>query len=219
VADSQPVTADALLLVAHRAGNDLRRLAAAEQARADLVEADVHVRRGRLEVRHLKAAWPLPLLWDRWYVVDGRGPRLLLDDVLDAAAPGTRFLLDLKGPSPRLGRLVARAILAHGPERIMVCSRTWSHLRAIPAGVTTIRSLGSRSQLARFARLRAPGAGVAVNARLLDAATVANLRRTAPRLLAWGVPDAAAAHRLLSLGVNGLILDDLELLQRLRHHA
>jgi glycerophosphoryl diester phosphodiesterase len=43
------------LVVAHRAGNDLARLRAALDAGADLVEADIHAFRGRLEVRHHKA--------------------------------------------------------------------------------------------------------------------------------------------------------------------
>ena len=41
-----------VLRVAHRAGNDLDRLVVALDGGADLVEADVHLRRGRLEVRH-----------------------------------------------------------------------------------------------------------------------------------------------------------------------
>ena len=36
------------LLLAHRAGNDLERLRLAESAGADVVEADVHLHRGRL---------------------------------------------------------------------------------------------------------------------------------------------------------------------------
>ena len=53
-------------VVAHRAGNDLGTLRRAEALAIPLVEADVHLRRGRIEVRHLKTLGPLPVLWDRW---------------------------------------------------------------------------------------------------------------------------------------------------------
>ena len=47
------------LLIAHRAGNDPAHLRAAEAASADVIEADLHLWRGRLELRHLKTAGPL----------------------------------------------------------------------------------------------------------------------------------------------------------------
>ena len=172
--------------MAHRAGNDLHRLAAAQAVGADFVEADVHVHRGRLEVRHLKALGPLPLLWDRWYVTDGRQPRLLLEDVLAAASPGTNLLLDLKGPSPRLVPLLRRMLAGRARESVTVCSRTWSHLRSARDGQTVIHSVGSRLQLARYSRLRTPGVAVAVNQALLDRRTVEELRRRVPTILAWG---------------------------------
>ena len=59
------------LLVAHRAGNDPRSARAAAQAGADLVEADVHLRRGRLELRHPRRIGPV--LWDREGVALVRG--------------------------------------------------------------------------------------------------------------------------------------------------
>ena len=55
-----------LLAIAHRAGNSLAGLREANRLGADVIECDVHAYRGRLEVRHLKTAGPLPFLWDRW---------------------------------------------------------------------------------------------------------------------------------------------------------
>jgi glycerophosphoryl diester phosphodiesterase len=52
------------LRVAHRAANDPDALAAAAAAGADLAEGDVHLRRGRLEVRHAKSLGPLPWHWE-----------------------------------------------------------------------------------------------------------------------------------------------------------
>ena len=62
-----------LLAVAHRAGNSLSGLQRARELGVDVVEADVHLRRGRLEIRHLKTLGPLPWLWDRWESQVGRG--------------------------------------------------------------------------------------------------------------------------------------------------
>jgi hypothetical protein len=51
--------------IAHGSGNELGLLRRAEALGLPLVEADVHLHRGRLEVRHRKTAGPLPALWDR----------------------------------------------------------------------------------------------------------------------------------------------------------
>src|SRR4051812_45642760 len=96
-------------IVAHRAGNDLDLLRRAESVRPRLIEADVHLFRGRLEVRHLKTLGPLPVLWDRWYLAPPGTPRLELHQVLAAAGPETALMLDLKGGA-RLARRVAGAL-------------------------------------------------------------------------------------------------------------
>jgi hypothetical protein len=204
------------LLVAHRAGNDPALVGPALAAGADLVEADVHVARGRLELRHEKALGPLPLHWDRWYVRRPRDRPVALEDVLAAAPRGTAFLLDLKGPSPRLAGLVRRAVRVHASGPVWVCSRTWSHLHALRGDddLRVLRSIGSRVQLARFGTLRRPGDAVAIRARLLEAGMAGPLADV-PTVLAWGATDLATAQRLLAGGASGLILDDLALIARL----
>ena len=94
------IAMSAPFVVAHRAGNDLGILRRAEALAPRLVEADLHLRRGRVEVRHLKTLGPLPLLWDRWRLAPGWRPRLELPALLEAAAPGTELMLDLKGHDP-----------------------------------------------------------------------------------------------------------------------
>jgi hypothetical protein len=69
-------------LVAHRAGNDLARLRHAEDLGIPLIEADVHLFAGRLEVRHLQTVGPLPIFWDRWALAPPWAPRLLLAELL-----------------------------------------------------------------------------------------------------------------------------------------
>jgi hypothetical protein len=141
----------------------------------------------------------------------------VLEDVLAAAPRGTPFLLDLKGPSPRLAALVRRAVRAHASGPVWVCSRTWSHLHALrgDGDLRVLRSIGSRAQLARFGTLRRPGDAVAIRARLLEAPGTAEALADVPTMLAWGATDDATARRLLAGGASGLILDDLALIARL----
>jgi hypothetical protein len=162
-------------VVAHRAGNDLALLRRAEAAGAWLVEADVHLRRGRLEVRHLKSVGPL--LWDRWYLAPLGTPRLELAALL--AAAGGPLMLDLKGRDPRLSRRLAADLECASPRvPVTVCSRSWRLLEPLreSPGVRVVHSVGNRRQL-RALRRRFAGrrlGGVSIHRRLLDAATVAD---------------------------------------------
>lgn len=196
-------------VVAHRAGNDLARLEEAEGLGVALVEADVRLWRGRLEVRHLKTAGPLPILWDRWRLANPFAPRLQLRELLDAANPDTALLLDLKGRNRRLGELVLDAL---GGRRVTICARSPRLLEPF-AGlehVRVFRSLGSRRQLETH--LRDAGRrrldGVSIHERLLDERVVAELRRHGTTVITWPVNTLRRAHELARLGVHGLISDD-----------
>lgn len=205
-------------LIAHRAGNDLALLRSAETLGVALVEADVHLFRGRLEVRHLKTVGPVPLLWDRWELAPPWAPRLLLGELLTAAAPTTELMLDLKGRDPRLPRIVATCLDEHGAgRRVTICSRNWRALAPLAGrdDVRALHSVGSRGQLAalrrRLAR-RGPVSGVSIHQRLLDAPLVAELKRDVGLLVSWPVETAHDAHRLAGWGVDGLISKRFDLL-------
>jgi glycerophosphoryl diester phosphodiesterase len=208
------------LVLAHRAGNDLACLRSAEDAGADVVEADVRIAGGRLEVRHLKAVGPLPLLWDRWELHARSGPCLRLDELLAAARPETRLMLDLKGVDVRLARLVAECVERHGAaERVVVCSRFWPMVdRFEAAGARRVYSAGNRIQLAglrsRLRRLTADG--VSIRSSFLDAPLVRELRERVACVMTWPVHGAAELERLRGIGVNGLICDDLSLVRAAR---
>ena len=196
-------------VVAHRAGNDLARLRQAEQLGVALVEADVRLWRGRLEVRHLKTAGPLPILWDRWRLANPFAPRLELRDVLACAGLETELLLDLKGRDRRLAELVLDA-LPRG-RHVTVCARDVRLLDPFVGRdeVRLFQSLGSRRQLRAF--LSTADAllldGVSIHERLLDAQVVAELRRCGAIVMTWPVNSAQRAHEVASLGVQGLISD------------
>jgi hypothetical protein len=200
-------------IVAHRAGNDLTLLRRAQAAGSGLIEADVHRFRGRLEVRHLKTLGPLPVLWDRWYLAAPGTPRLELADLLRAAAPDAPLMLDLKGRDRRLARDVLAAL---DGRAVTVCSRSWRLLDAFAGhpDVRVVHSVGSRRQLRALLR-RFEGrrlGGVSIHRRLLDAATVADLRERAELIVSWPVATADEARRLWGWGVHGVITERFEAL-------
>jgi hypothetical protein len=206
-------------VVAHRAGNDLALLRRAERAASALVEADVHLFAGRLEVRHFKTAGPLPILWDRWRVASPWTPRLELSTLLKAAERETELMLDLKGLDPRLSGRVAGALRRHRDGLpVTVCSRNWRLLAPLRAveHVRVVHSVGSSRQLAGLLSGRAGGrlGGVSIHRRLLDAATVAELRMRAGVLLSWPVATLAEARELWGWGVHGVITERFESLAR-----
>jgi len=211
-------------VVAHRAGNDLELLRRAERVRPRLIEADVHLYAGRLEVRHLKTLGPLPVLWDRWYLASPRTPQLERAELLAGAGDDTLLMLDLKGRNPRLSRRVAAEIARHRPGgEVAVCSRSWRLLEPFrdDPGVRVVHSVGSRRQL-RALRRRFAGrrlAGISIHRRLLDAATVADLRARAEMIISWPVASVDEARRLGRWGVDGVITERFEALAPLAEAA
>ncbi len=181
------------------------------------MEVDVHLFWGRLEVRHHKSVGPLPLLFDRgepWHV--GRWP-VRLEDVAAAAAPGTALHLDLKGWDPRLARRV-RAVL--DPDRTyVVSSRSWWLLRPFRSvdGVRVMRSIGAPWQLRwfRVRHRRGVGEAVCIRSDRLTPEVCSMLRRRSDGVFVWRVRSVEHADELVALGIDGLIVDDLEVVQQL----
>jgi hypothetical protein len=203
-----------VLRVAHRAGNDLQRLEVAIEGGADLVEADVHLHRGRLEVRHTKSMGPLPWLWDKWYLVRADEPRLQLHTLAEALPSDRRLMLDLKGWQPWLGRRVAAQMAQSVPDvPYVVCSRHWRMLDAFVdlEHVDVVHSVRSRAELARLQRRLARRStwGVAVHRELLPRMDVDELLRTVPALLTWPVNTPEALDEVVGHGVTHVISDDL----------
>ena len=232
------------LAIAHRAGNEPPLLATAEEIGADLIETDVWLYRGRVEVRHKKtlgpylfwerhpvdSGWPSPVafLRDRWRLMPGwrTRHRLTLDDILPLARPETRFLLDLKGTDVRLADAVVELVRRHRPAApdtppILVCSPFWEVLDA--AGrhpdVRVIHSVGRDAALARlFDRVAdVPDPAVSIHVRYLGKPLphLARFRDAGIAVVTWPVNDAALAQDLIGRGVDGLIMDDPALLRRI----
>lgn len=207
------------LTVAHRAANDLARLREAQAAGVDMVEGDLWLYRGRLEVRHLKTLGPVPILWDRWTLATRWTWGLELAEVLAAMRPETGLLLDLKGTDRRLPDAVAEAVAERGRDvTVAVCSRNWALLEPFNGRpeVTVVHSVGSLAELRRVAGwLTGHGQhAVSVHQRLLTPEVIRVLKERARAVLTWPVNSEGPARRLLAWGVDGIISDDLDLLRR-----
>jgi hypothetical protein len=204
-------------LVAHRAGNSVVD-AAGSWPHADALELDVHLFRGRLEVRHAKVLWPLAVRWDRWEVLSRSSPRPILDDILTTIDPDVHLWLDLKGFDRRLTSRVLAKICDR--PRSTVSSRSWWLLDGVSAPDETIRvvhSIGNRAQLrARLSGQASPVEAVAISQRLADQRTIAALRRAASATFVWGVGDVARALDLVRSGADGLIVDGADILAEIR---
>jgi glycerophosphoryl diester phosphodiesterase len=205
------------LVIAHRAGNDLGTLRSALDLGADLVEADVHAYRGRLEIRHRKTLGPW-WLWDRGELVRRRQVQQLeIRELLAAVDGDPRLLLDLKGIHPRLGPRLAAVLTEVMPVgTVTVCTQHWwmlSAFRDLP-NVRLVLSAGSRRGLRRLrSRLkRRPAYGVCVDRRLLTPEIVTELRRSAEVVFTWPVDTQDALADARRLGVDGVIGKSLSIL-------
>ena len=206
-----------MLAIAHRSGNTLDGLRAALDAGVDLVEADVHAYRGRLEVRHLKSMGGLPYLWDRGVLMHRRAyERVELAELISALGGDARLMIDLKGVHPRLAPKVAQLLREASPGRsLTVCTKAWWMLDAFDVPVQRVLSAASRRGLRRLqARVdAAPVHGVSVRLSLLTPEVVADLHRGTDLVMAWPVdtPEALAQARLV--GADAVISKDLALLR------
>lgn len=207
-----------VLAIAHRAGNSLAGLHGANELDVDVIEADIHHYRGRLEVRHLRTAGPLPFLWDKGQLVSAFAPRFGLQELLEADEHGTLFMLDLKGPWTWTGRAVARLLHDGGHHRpVLVCGRWWPSIDAM-AHLPYVRPVLSARNRWEFARLRrrlergpVPH-GVSVHLSLLDRETVAALHRRVELVMTWPVNDPTTLRTVLEIGVTGVISDEPDIL-------
>ncbi len=206
------------LAIAHRYGNGLRQLRQAEDAGADLVEADVWLCRGQLEVRHSKTMGPVPLLWDRWSLEPASRPRLGLAALVQAAAPGTELMLDLKGTAAGLPGAVLGEMERVAPGRsYAVCSQGWELLTPFEplAHVRVVHSVGNGRAL-RDVLNRLSGKAhhaISINQKLLDAALVRELRQAAPMGMTWPINSLERLARVRNWGVTGAISDRLAIVR------
>ncbi len=198
-----------VLRIAHRAANDLELVPPALSLGAALVEADVHLRHGRLEVRHGKSLGPVPWLWERWYLLRDR--RFLLADLRAGLPAQATVMLDLKGWQPWLGPKVREAMRGAAPY--VVCGRRWRMLEAFD-GVPGVRVAHSARTAAELTRLQQHLTNrrtwaVSVHISLLTPERVAALRQHAEVVMSWPINTQEEYGFVTGLGVNAVISDEL----------
>lgn len=202
-------------LVAHRAGNEPERVVPAV-AVADAIELDLHLLRGRLDVRHSKVIWPLRVYWERGHglLPDQRPPAF--DEIVAVVPADTHLWVDLKGFTGRLARrAVGRLDGRPAASCTMSCRSWWALGPARRAGARTFRSVGNRAQLWLALRVQHPD-GVVMHERFATAEVVERLHDRCARLAVWGVEDRARAEAIERLGIGTMIVDDLDLIADLR---
>lgn len=209
------------LAIAHRAGNSLAGLHEANRLGVDVIECDVHEHRGRLEVRHLKTAGPLPFLWDQWELASASAPRLGLAELLAAEGRGIPFMLDIKGRRTSAARNVARLLHDGGHHApVLACGRYWPAVDVLGdlPYVRPVLSARTGGELTRLLRRLETGPavhGVSVHRKLLDRESVARLARHVELVMTWPVNDLALLDRMIDLGVSGIISDEPAVLAEL----
>ncbi len=225
----EPTAAAPVELIAHRAGNLVGR-AGGFDGRADTIELDVRVERGGLVVRHPRRIWLTSRLWEReggWHLLPPGTPVPTLTEAVTSVtteAPDAGVWLDCKGVGPRLpGRALdlVEPLMAEGDGTLTVSSKSWWMLGPIDRrpGIRVIRSVSNRWELLllRFLPSRVRLDGVVAHSRLLEGRLVSTLKRRYGLVFSWSVPDVATGLRLVESGVDGLIIDEPEVLTELRH--
>jgi len=209
-----------VLAVAHRAGNDLEVLRQAAMLGADVIEGDVHLHRGRLEVRHEKSMGPLPWLWDKWKVYPADLERLLLDELMDALPAGQTVMLDLKGVG-RVGPSTLEHLHARSVEHpLWVCARWWPSAQAfsdVPWAKVLLSARGRTEigRLRRYLKAGHPAYGVSVHLSMLTPDLVGEIQSHGTKVLSWPVDDEPALTRARALGIDGAITKDLGIVKEL----
>jgi glycerophosphoryl diester phosphodiesterase len=201
-------------VVAHRAGNDLARLRAAEARGVTVVEADVRLSGRRVDIRHGRRLGRLPVVYDEGRLSRER-QRFTLDDLLAEASPRTGLLLDLKGRDIRLAERVLAALEPHlGRRPLAVCARAWRLLEPFGGDprLRVVPSIGSQRELAAFLTRSSspPASAVSVRDSLVDPPTVRTLRRRAGAVVCWTVNCGRRAAELTSWGVDGITTDAVD---------
>ncbi len=198
-------------LIAHTGGNSPRLAAAAIEAEADFLEVDLWVHAKRFEARHERALYPLPFLFEKWYLRWAPRKPFGLAELLAANAGRTGIFLDLKNGGETAARLVREAIDRAGAGvRVAASAQHWSILRAvnrISPEVDSFYSIDVAAKLDLFLSItdrdRQPR-GISCRHELLSATVVQRLHDRGLMVVAWTVDEIERAVALAAWGVDGI---------------
>ncbi len=198
-------------VIAHGAGNTRPEALKAAAHGADYVEADLWVHHGRFEARHERAIYPLPVLFERWYLRFAPRRPFGLGELLAAVPPEVALFLDLKNGGKRAAELTQQgAAAADAGRRVVASSQVWNILRHVSRllpEMETYYSIDVRSKLDLFLSVNDRDVrprGVSCQHKLLTRPLVGRLKEQGLLVVAWTVDDLDRAAELMAWGVDGI---------------
>lgn len=206
---------------AHRAGNSRQQALQAIEAGADLLETDIWLHRGRLELRHKETLGPIPLLWEKWAIEPGWKPRYLLRDLLQDVPEHVLLFLDFKGEEMQLGPEVLKELQSFAPGRMVaICGRNYPQLQIIAdaPNVLCFYSVGDDAEwpIAQKLIARSNPPALSIHADLITPERMAWMNDIDGIVVCWNVQTEAQMQHLRDIGVDGFTTDSPALIRRIR---
>lgn len=230
------------LRIAHGYGNSRERIRQALNIEPSAIESDLWYKDGQIFLRHERRAPLVPILYDQrpdrrkvsgrfvvplgpWYIRPDLDP-FTLDGMLEEMGNRCSLFLDLKGNySDATGREFAKRTLARLKEyslpREPIFTGNWLLLNKIKAEAQDSKayySLGDLRDWPALLDLVATGTnidGVSIRAHLLSEERAHTLKQQNMEIVCWIVNEPTEATRLINLGADGIVSDDLMLLDSL----
>lgn len=230
--------------IAHAYGNRRDMIETAANADVDFMEADLWYRAGEVWVRHERRLGCLPLLYDRRpQGVDSVGPWALtvfprhyvrldinplrLAEVLERTQGRCGLLLDIKGSYAGEGartyaRALARNLAQAQPTtgEVIVCGEmeVLDRVREAAPDLDVRYTIEKQRHWEGFLRrleADSPVRGVCMDHEFLSDEIARFLEDKGLRVFCWTIDDPAQARELLALGVDGIISNNIPLLEQL----
>jgi len=200
--------------IAHNSGNTISATVEALAYDADIIEIDVVLVQGQLHAAHWS---PFRFIGSRLF----RGPTL--EEVWGAAAQAEVIKLDLKRTSTEMVNSLLTFLASRqraNNEVVAVSDKPEALVLLSQHELTVIRMLSVKDgnvlhELPRDGELLRVIDGVSVRHDLLTMDSVGSLKKKGLIVFAWTVNDPERMNELVTYGVDGIVTDNLAILQLL----
>lgn len=199
------------LAISHRGGNALERARSVLRLGADMLEADIWLHRGRIEVRHMHRLGPI--LWERWKLAPGWGHQLTLRELLQNVPQDILLFLDLKGDDPQLAPALLRELEQSAPGRVIAaCGRNYPQLDQLRdhQHVVLFYSVGEEKEWdevwPRLEAMRYPALSLRFS--LATPQVLSRLHAMGATVVCWSVETPTELASLVEMGLHGATTDN-----------